>query len=193
MRIISNIMTLLFIIGVVALLLYYLLPRIQFEEPQGLFHKKDVPLPTSLHPIVEERKDELVATVEEKGIDIVITEGHRSIDRQDKLYEQGRSTEGSIVTYAEGGESYHNYGLAIDFALKTDQGQVIWDTGYDGNENGQSDWMEIVEVAKDQGFDWGGDWENFKDYPHLQMDFGLSIRELKNGKRPKAEEHVDGR
>ncbi|MBM7650254.1 peptidoglycan L-alanyl-D-glutamate endopeptidase CwlK [Bacillus ectoiniformans] len=149
------------------------------------FHqKKDVPLPTQLHPEVIEKKDALVSKAAEKGIPIVITDGFRSFSEQNELYEQGRSAEGNIVTHVEGGESYHNYGLAIDFAIQLDNGQVIWDMEHDGNKNGQSDWMEVVDLAKDLGFTWGGDWMGFKDYPHLQMDFGLSIRELKNGKRP---------
>ncbi|GAE93461.1 endolysin [Gracilibacillus boraciitolerans JCM 21714] len=63
---------------------------------------------------------------------------------------------------------------------------MIWDLEYDGNQNGQSDWMEVVEIAKLLGFSWGGgDFTRFSDYPHLQMDFGLSITELKwGGKRP---------
>lgn len=82
------------------------------------------------------------------------------------------------------GESYHNFGLAIDFALMSVDGQVIWDMKYDGNGNSRADWMEVVEIAKDLGFEWGGDWTQFKDYPHLQMNFGLSIWELQRGKRP---------
>ncbi|MNJ02990.1 Peptidoglycan L-alanyl-D-glutamate endopeptidase CwlK precursor [compost metagenome] len=44
--------------------------------------------------------------------------------------------------------------------------------------------MEVVTIAKKLGFTWGGDWVNFPDYPHLQMDFGYSIRQLKNGRYP---------
>ncbi|WP_242705715.1 M15 family metallopeptidase [Pontibacillus sp. ALD_SL1] len=149
--------------------------------------KKDAPMPTELHPEVEEAKNELLNRAKESGISVVITDGHRSIERQNELYAQGRSDEGSVVTHADGGESYHNYGLAIDFALKTNSGDVVWDTTRDGNGNGKSDWMEVVSIAKDLGFEWGGDWSSFKDYPHLQMDFGLSIRELQYGKRPKIE------
>ena len=89
------------------------------------------------------------------------------------------ATEGDIVTNAKAGESLHNYGLAIDFALRLKDGSVIWDMEYDGNGNGKADWMEVVEIAKDLGFQWGGDWANFPDYPHLQIDFGLTIRDLK--------------
>lgn len=66
-------------------------------------------------------------------------------------------------------ESYHNYGLAIDFALQKKDGSIIWDMEYDGNQNGKSDWLEVVEIAKTLGFEWGGDWKRFKDYPHLEM------------------------
>lgn len=142
------------------------------------------PLPTSLHPIVAEKADTLQNQAEKIGIPIIITDAFRSFDEQDAIYARGRTTDGSVVTYAKGGESYHNYGLAIDFALLPSPESAIWDLEYDGNQNGQSDWMEVVDLAKDLGFSWGGDFTNFKDYPHLQMDFGLSIRELRKGKRP---------
>lgn len=105
----------------------------------------------------------------EKGISVVITEGFRSFKEQDELYKQGRTKKGNIVTYARGGESYHNYGLAVDFALQKKDGSIIWDMEYDGNQNGKSDWLEVVEIAKKLGFKWGGDWNRFKDYPHLEM------------------------
>ncbi|WP_106388519.1 M15 family metallopeptidase [Jeotgalibacillus soli] len=145
---------------------------------------RNVPMPTELHPIVAEKRDELIERAAAQGITIVITEGFRSVEEQDELYARGRTAEGNIVTNAKGGESYHNYGLAIDFALQPESGNVIWDMDYDGNNNGKSDWMEVVETAKDLGFDWGGDWHHFRDYPHLQMDFGLSFSELQKGERP---------
>lgn len=142
------------------------------------------PLPSGLHPIVEEKRDLLIARAAEIGIDILITDGYRSPEEQDGLHSQGRSASGSIVTYAEGGESYHNYGLAIDYALRLDDGSVVWDIARDGNGNGESDWFEVAAIAKNLGFDWGGDWQRFKDYPHLEMTFGLSIRKLQQGWRP---------
>ncbi|QDP42048.1 M15 family metallopeptidase [Radiobacillus deserti] len=144
-------------------------------------------MPTELHPIVASNMQELITQAKDIGINILITDEWRSIEEQNALYEQGRSQDGSIVTNVEGGESYHNYGLAIDFAIELDNGDVIWDMAYDGNKNKQADWMEVVEIAKSLGFEWGGDWKNFKDYPHLQMDFGLSISELQRGKRPPKE------
>lgn len=141
-------------------------------------------LPTELHPIVKERSNQLIQQSAAKGIVVLITDDFRSAEDQDRLYEQGRTAEGNIVTHARGGESFHNFGLAIDFAIKTPSEDVIWDMQYDGNQNGKSDWDEVVEMAKALGFEWGGDWAQFKDYPHLQMNFGLTLADLQNGKRP---------
>lgn len=142
------------------------------------------PLPTGLHPIVESKRDQLIAQAEEVGIEILITDGFRSVEEQNDIHAQGRTRGGNVVTYAEGGESYHNYGLAIDFALRLPDGSVVWDIQRDGNGNGRPDWFEVADIAKELGFEWGGDWVRFKDYPHLQLDFGLSIRQLQDGYRP---------
>ncbi|QDI90935.1 M15 family peptidase [Salicibibacter halophilus] len=133
-----------------------------------------------LHPHVKEQKDTLIERADDIGIDVVITEGYRSHDRQDDLYAQGRTESGDIVTNAEAGESYHNYGLAIDFAIENSDGEIIWDIEYDGTESGESDWLEVAAIGEDLGFEWGGHWN---DYPHLQMDFGLSIEELQEAKQ----------
>ncbi|SDL03715.1 peptidoglycan L-alanyl-D-glutamate endopeptidase CwlK [Paenibacillus sp. ov031] len=154
---------------------YDIWPRTNVQEA--------VPI-TGLHPVVAESEKLLVRKAARRGIEIVITHDFRSINEQDALYNQGRSLSGNIVTNAKGGESYHNYGLAIDFALRTPEGDVVWDMERDDNGNGKPDWLEVVELAKELGFTWGGDWDNFPDYPHLQMDFGLSINDLKRGKRP---------
>ncbi|MUT65250.1 M15 family peptidase [Paenibacillus sp. NEAU-GSW1] len=141
-----------------------------------------------LHPIVAAKTDKLIAQTASIGITILITDDARSNEEQDALYEQGRTTDGPIVTNVRGGDSYHNYGLAVDFALLTvEDNTVVWDMEYDGNGNGNADWMEVVAIAKKLGFTWGGDWKSFRDYPHLQMDFGYSIKQLKRGKRPPAE------
>jgi peptidoglycan LD-endopeptidase CwlK len=174
------------------LIILFLLPIVLFiafkqKEPDLLTEVRmtdPVPFPTEIHPIVKERSNQLIQQSANKGIVIVITDDFRSAEDQDRLYEMGRSVEGNIVTNAKGGESYHNFGLAIDFALKTPVEDVIWDMHYDGNKNGKPDWNEVVELAKTLGFEWGGDWSQFKDYPHLQMNFGLTVAELQNGKRP---------
>ena len=146
--------------------------------------KQSVSMPTELNPVVKERTEQLIQLAAKKGIVVVITDSFRSAEDQDNLYKQGRTMDGNIVTNAKGGESYHNYGLAIDFALETPSGDVVWDREYDRNGNGKADWAEVVKMAKALGFEWGGDWKGFKDYPHLEMNFGLTIADLQNGERP---------
>ncbi|MFB5663894.1 M15 family metallopeptidase [Alteribacillus sp. HJP-4] len=175
-----NILGALLLIGAI----YFLLTNIDqadevvFNEPA--IPAEDIVQHDGLVPEVKKKSEQLQKQAEAEGIDVVITDGYRSAEEQNELFAEGReSTDGGIVTYAEGGSSYHNYGLAVDFALRLDDGQIVWDTERDDNDNGEADWMEVVEIAKDLGFEWGGDWQGFSDYPHLQMDFGLSLEELR--------------
>lgn len=174
----------LLITSFLVLILLFIMYETESNSLSGLNGHSSVSFPTDLHPILKERSNQLIQQSAKKGIVIVITDGFRSAEDQNRLYEKGRTTDGNIVTNAKGGESYHNFGLAIDFALKTPAENVVWDMQYDGNKNGKSDWTEVVEMAKALGFEWGGDWPKFKDYPHLQIDFDLTVADLQNGKRP---------
>lgn len=100
----------------------------------------------------------------------------RTFAEQDALYAKGRTAPGGIVTNAKGGLSMHNYGLAIDIVLIRD-GSALWDVKSDLDGDGKPDWIEIVNIFKSYGWEWGGDWK-FYDAPHFQKSFGKSIREL---------------
>lgn len=106
------------------------------------------------------------------GIQLRVTQGLRTSAEQDALYAQGRSAPGKVVTNAKGGESYHNYGLAID-VVEIKESKAVWNTA----------WEAISEVGIKNGFTWGGDWKT-PDRPHFQMSFGLSINQLQEGSRP---------
>lgn len=107
----------------------------------------------------------------------------RTFAEQDALYAQGRTKAGAKVTNAKGGQSYHNYGLAIDIVLLVDKDKngtfktASWDIKTDFDGDGKSDWMEIVAIFKRYGFEWGGDWK-FNDAPHFQKTLGKSVNEL---------------
>lgn len=87
------------------------------------------------------------------------------------------------VTNAKGGQSYHNYGLAIDIVLLKDKDgngtfeTASWETNVDFDGDGESDWIEVVKIFKMFGWEWGGDWK-FVDKPHFQKSFGYSIKRL---------------
>lgn len=62
-------------------------------------------------------------------------------------------------------KSYHLVGQALDFVPATASGGVEWG-GY-----GRADIKKAVAEAKRLGFEWGGDWSNFVDKPHLQYNY----------------------
>jgi len=105
---------------------------------------------------------------------------YRSNKEQDELYKKVPK-----VTNAKGGESYHNYGLAIDIVLLKDKDgngtfeTASWETNVDFDGDGVADWMEVVKIFKSYGWEWGGDW-HFKDTPHFQKTYGLSIKQLQS-------------
>jgi peptidoglycan L-alanyl-D-glutamate endopeptidase CwlK len=102
----------------------------------------------------------------------------RTFEEQDALYAQGRTKPGKIVTRVRGGDSYHNYGLAVDIVLLVD-GKASWDIKTDYDKDGRSDWMEVVDIFKRYGWEWGGDWKFF-DAPHFQKSKGYTIAKLKS-------------
>lgn len=106
-------------------------------------------------------------------------------EEQALIYAQGRTKPGKIVTYAPAGKSYHNYGLAVDIVLLVDRNgdgtfeSASWETNVDFDGDGEADWMEVVDLFKHYGWEWGGDWGGKKkDRPHFQKTFGLKISQL---------------
>lgn len=129
-----------------------------------------------LHPNVREEVARLVNEANAKlpsNVQIRIVQGLRTFAEQDALYKQKPK-----VTNAKGGQSIHNYGLAIDFCLLIDGKEISWDTKKDRDNDKVADWMEVVLVFLRAGWDWGGNWRTFKDLPHLEKPFGNTWRTL---------------
>ena len=96
------------------------------------------------------------------GFDIRIDQGWRSVADQDALYAQGRTTPGEIVTYAQGLESYHCMGLAIDF-VPMENGEPVWDRTHPA-------YAKTIQIAESLGLTSGSTWPEPKtDFPHLQI------------------------
>jgi hypothetical protein len=125
-----------------------------------------------LHPKVRDKAREFINRVEkELGIKLRATSTLRTYAEQDKLYSQGRTTAGAIVTKAKGGQSNHNFGTALD-VVPIVNGKADWKTSEDT-------WNKIAVVGKSVGFNWGGDWKSFTDKPHFEMTFGNSLAQLR--------------
>lgn len=134
-----------------------------------------------LHPKIRAEVLGLVGTANKQlsgRSQVLIVQGLRTIEEQNELYAQGRTKKGNRVTNAKGGSSYHNYGLAIDFALLLDNKILSWDVNADFDNDHISDWMEVVKIFKDAGYEWGGNWKTITDMPHLQKTFGFNWKQL---------------
>lgn len=116
------------------------------------------------------------ATAATFGCQYVIIEGHRAWEEQDALYAQGRTVKGSRVTNAKGGQSNHNFGIAVDFGVF--RGKSYLD---DANPELASKVHKACSMhAQSCGLQWGGSWKNLKDEPHYEIPTGLSMMAKRN-------------
>lgn len=125
-----------------------------------------------LHPYVKVLAEKLVAEAKAQGLNIKVIDTYRSVERQNYLYAQGRTEPGSIVTNANGSDktSYHQWRLAFDCI------QNVPGKEYDSNVL-----AKLGKIGQSIGLEWGGGWSGFKDAPHFQYTYGLSIAQLKAG------------
>lgn len=138
-------------------------------QVKGLTEELSKQRPTKLTPVVQRKADAVVAEMARRGHSVRIVEGYRSFERQTKLYNQGRTTGGAVVTNAKAGQSFHNYGVAVDFVFRRE--------GYNASS---TLWALLGEVGKMQGFEWGGDWQGFVDRPHFEYKLGYKLKDFQN-------------
>jgi peptidoglycan L-alanyl-D-glutamate endopeptidase CwlK len=136
----------------------------------------------TLHPAIREKIKAMYLYANNYllpiGVRLRITQALRTIEEQNALYAQGRTMPGKIVTNAKGGESNHNYGIAIDICILIDKDNngtfetVDWDIN-------SMHFQRVKDYFKKQGLLWGGDWKSFKDYPHFEYPTGKTTKQLK--------------
>lgn len=89
------------------------------------------------------------------NIDILIYETIRTEAQQRENVKKGAS---------QTMKSYHLKGQALDFVPVAEGGRTDWN-GYT-----QPKIKQAIAEAKRLGFEWGGDWKDFIDRPHLQFN-----------------------
>ncbi len=148
-----------------------------WEHDEGRIDPKTKENLATLHPAIREQARNFIIQAKNAGIDVHVTSGLRSMKEQAAIYAQGRDLKGNIVdkskvvSYAPPGSSYHNYGLAFDVSIVEGKKQN-WDFS-------STPWQSVGKLGEESGFEWGGSWTDFKDYPHFQETFGLGTGELK--------------
>ena len=119
-----------------------------------------------LHPNLQKFFRELIKI---SPYDFSITQGVRTAVEQNKLYQQGRTVPGKIVTNCDGYKIKSNHqtkddglGHAGDIAVLINN-KITWEEKY---------YKEIAMSARilmrKYNIEWGGDWRNFKDLPHFE-------------------------
>lgn len=106
------------------------------------------------------RAAELMA---EDGVDFVVTEGVRTLEKQKAYVAKGASKTMRSRHIPE--MNQNGQGCAVDLAVRID-GEVRWDWPlYDKLAD------IVKEAAHSEGvpIEWGGDWLKFKDGPHFQL------------------------
>lgn len=113
-----------------------------------------------LHPLLRWVIPEIIERCAAAGLPVLVTDGYRTKAEQDALYAKGRTAPGGIVTQVRWPNSAHCWGVAFDFCRNVR-----------GREYDDSDgfFKRVADIAKPYGLDWGGDWKNFVDKPHLQL------------------------
>lgn len=128
------------------------------------------------HPKIRKELQELYIECNNKlpkGVRLRFASVYRTPSEQTALFNQKPK-----VTNSRAFQSIHNYGLAFDYVILRDRDNngtfesIDWDIK---NEHH----LTVISFFKQNGYQWGGDWKNFKDYPHFQKDFGYTWQTLK--------------
>ena len=117
------------------------------------------------HPLLVSQMPLILAEMAKRKHPMKMTEGRRSLKRQQDLYAQGRTKPGQIVTKADGvrhrskhqeqGDGFHH---AIDCVFVVGH-LVSWG----------GPWEVFGEVVRAHGLNWGGDFKGFSDRPHVEV------------------------
>ena len=102
--------------------------------------------------------------------DFMVVQGVRTAEEQNKLFRQGRTRPGKVVTQLDGFKKKSNhqvkddgYGYAVDLCPYP----IDWN---------DLDKFKVISEAMTQAsrklgvkITWGGNWKSFKDYPHYEL------------------------
>lgn len=129
----------------------------------------------TLDPKAQERFTQFTllakATAATFGCEYIMISGHRTWEEQDALFNKRPK-----VTNAAGGYSNHNFGIAADYGVF--RGKVYLDSS---NPALAAQVHAACAVhARKMGFEWGGDWKTFKDFPHYEISTGLTMAQKRN-------------
>lgn len=122
-----------------------------------------------LHPVARKKFEKFLnEIIAYTGFSPIITSGYRSFEKQAQLKRENAKN-------AAPGTSKHNFGLAIDINLLKN-GRLI------RKSSPKKEWLDsgVISIANRNGLNWGGEFKNYYDPVHFEVDFPTSkLLELK--------------
>lgn len=126
-------------------------------EPVELPPSKPIDSISQLTPRTQKRCERFLQRCSEEGLAVKITETYRTQERQDLLYEQGRTTAGPVVTWTK--SSMHTERRAFDIC------KDVPGHGFDDEEF----FRRCAEIGKEVGLSPGYYWSGIQDKPHFEF------------------------
>ena len=116
---------------------------------------------SKVKPELAEKCRQIIELAKAEKYTLLVTNGFRSVEEQNKLYAIGRrGIKGEKkVTNAKGGQSNHNFKEAVDFAFIIN-GEISWD---------EKLYQNIGRWAKIVGLKWGRNFKAITDKPHVEL------------------------
>lgn len=139
---------------------------ITLQEPKHLDFSRDI---IYAHPILQKKWPKLVSLFQQgTGHDLLLTCVWRSQKEQERLYAQGRTQPGKIVTQIDGvtKKSKHNLfpsqaiDVTVNLNLEGSKKYVSWDEDY---------YFPLREICAKFGLGWGGNFKTLRDFPHIEI------------------------
>lgn len=123
---------------------------------------------SDLHPDLRPLCGEFLKRCWQAGLTVKLIFTYRSPEEQNKIYAQGRTSPGDIVTNLDGSKSKHCFTMDHKPAAKAFDFGVFSGPAYiaDGTD---SRYTKAGEIGEDLGLIWGGRWKHPFDPGHLEI------------------------
>lgn len=159
---------------------------VQYQQKFGVFDVRSETLISTLLPKMQVAARRLMKLAQDRfrpgtGTVVKILSGTRTYAEQDVLF--GKRPK---VTNARGGQSNHNFGIAVDVGI------FVNGKYYTGaNHTEDQAYIDLAKLVKSElGFvaaklpenkllDWGGDWKSIVDMPHYELHTGKTVAQCR--------------
>lgn len=133
------------------------------------FYPRDETILKGLYPPFSEQIQHFMKYCWREGHPVHLSQGFRLFGEQDTLFRHGKSLK-------KGGESLHNYGVAIDIIFDNNPLAPGVQNPYHAAEDR---WHNVANIGARCGLEPGYYWKSFQDKPHFQAKIKSKVGDLR--------------